>query len=290
MVPTRPAPGCLAPGEHVESDRRACLSPAAAGCAANGVSLRLAELARIEDAGLNASAPPQQRLLDGWLLRFSPGKAKRARCINALSAGRLPLAEKLASCEQAYALAGLPMIVRITPFSAPQGLDGALADSGLLRFDDTRVMVLPSLQDLEGIPLDEPRLCGVSAQDYAHAIGTLRGSSPEQRAAHGERLRLAPVPHRGFLLRRGGAVVACGQYAVESEIVGLYDVFTAPAARGRGLARLLCTELLRRARAAGARRAYLQVEADNRPARAVYRRLGFADAYAYHYRARDLQA
>ena len=54
----------------------------------------LAELARIEDAGLNASAPAQQRLLDGWLLRFSPGKAKRARCINALSAGRLPLAEK----------------------------------------------------------------------------------------------------------------------------------------------------------------------------------------------------
>lgn len=41
-------------------------------------------LSRIEDAGLNASAPPQQRWLDGWLLRYCPGKAKRARCINAL--------------------------------------------------------------------------------------------------------------------------------------------------------------------------------------------------------------
>jgi len=38
-------------------------------------------LSRIEDAGLNASAPPQQRWLDGWLLRFSPGKARRLRCI-----------------------------------------------------------------------------------------------------------------------------------------------------------------------------------------------------------------
>lgn len=47
---------------------------------------------RIEDADLNASAPPQQRVLDGWLLRFSRAKAKRARCINAICASRMPLA------------------------------------------------------------------------------------------------------------------------------------------------------------------------------------------------------
>jgi ribosomal protein S18 acetylase RimI-like enzyme len=35
----------------------------------------------------------------------------------------------------------------------------------------------------------------------------------------------------------------------------------------------------------GARLAYLQVEASNAPARRVYERLGFADAYAYHYRS-----
>ena len=39
-------------------------------------------LSRLEDAGINASAPPQQRWLDGWLLRFSPENVKRARCIN----------------------------------------------------------------------------------------------------------------------------------------------------------------------------------------------------------------
>ena len=42
----------------------------------------------VEDAGLNASAPPQQLWRDGWLIRRSPGKAKRARCVNALAPGR----------------------------------------------------------------------------------------------------------------------------------------------------------------------------------------------------------
>jgi hypothetical protein len=56
-------------------------------------------LSRIEDASLNASAPPQQRWLDGWLMRFSPGKARRARSINAVADGCLPWRERLALAE-----------------------------------------------------------------------------------------------------------------------------------------------------------------------------------------------
>jgi predicted GNAT family acetyltransferase len=73
-------------------------------------------------------------------------------------------------------------------------------------------------------------------------------------------------------------------------LVGLYDVFTAPEVRGQGLARRLCCTLLAQAGAAGAKIAYLQVETDNAPARAIYHRLGFDDAYSYHYRAPDPDA
>ena len=255
-----------------------------------GAPLSLADLGRFEDAGINASAPPQQRVLDGWLLRFSPGKAKRARCINALSTGRLPISERLALCELAYRQAELPMIVRITPFSEPPLLDEKLAAVGLRRFDDTRVMVLPDLQALAGSAPVGLTLQAVSTHAYAYAIGALRDSPAGQREAHAERLRHAPVRSSGFLLQRDGETLACGLYTVESDLVGLYDVFTAPAARDQGLARALCTALLQRARAEGARRAYLQVEGDNLAARAVYHRLGFADAYAYHYRTRDPEA
>src|SRR3982751_5609004 len=88
-------------------------------------------LVRVEEAGLNASAPPQQRLVDGWLVRFSPGKAKRARCVNAVAPGRLPLGRKLGLCQQVYDEAGLPLIVRITPFSQPATLDAALERLGM---------------------------------------------------------------------------------------------------------------------------------------------------------------
>jgi ribosomal protein S18 acetylase RimI-like enzyme len=250
--------------------------------------LPIAMLARIEDAGLNASAPSQQRLLDGWLLRFSPGRAKRARCVNAVAAGRLPVAEKLTLCESAYAAAGLPLLVRLTPFSEPTGLDATLADAGLSALDDTRVMVLPEIAGVElpKVPRDIT-FHWVSHEHFAQTVGQMRGSPLAQRQAHAQRLQHAPVTFTAQVLKRDGEVLACAQMALEDEMVGLYDVYTAPTHRDQGFARALCAQLLVQARAGGARVAYLQVDADNASARSLYRRLGFDDAYSYHYRARN---
>ena len=244
---------------------------------------------RVEDAGINASAPPQQRWVDGWLLRYCPGKAKRARCVQAVAAGRLPLDDRLALCRAVFEQARLPMVLRITPFSLPAGLDAALAARGYGALDDTRVMVAarPPAQP-EPLPADL-QLARLAPAEFAEVVGGLRGSPAGQRAAQAQRLLASPVPYQAWVLRRweDPTVLACGQMATEADLVGLYDVFTAPEARGQGLARLLCGQMLAQAVQAGARTAYLQVEADNVPARAIYRRLGFADAYAYHYRTTD---
>ncbi len=248
-------------------------------------------LSRVEDAGLNASAPPQQRWLDGWIVRFSAGKAKRARCINAVAAGRLPVDTKLTQCEQVFRDAGLPLIVRITPMTLPPDLDTTLEARGLRRFDDTRVMVLPDTTTVAPPRLPaNTSLHAIGLEPFAQRVGALRGSPLSQRQAHAERLANAPVPFFAFELLVDGQVVSCGQFAVEGDLVGLYDIFTASAARGRGHALLLCAHLLAQARERGARHAYLQVEGDNAPARAIYHQLGFADAYTYHYRTRDPDA
>lgn len=257
-----------------------------------------AELQRVEDAGLNASAPPQQFWMDGWLLRLSAGKAKRARCINALAPSHAPLARQLARAQQRYDDAGLPLIVRVTPFSQPAGLDEALAAAGLQRFDDTEVMVadlagLAASGALAALALSsrsgsaDAQISPRDAAAFAEEVGALRGSPPSQRRAQAERLVASPVPHCAQVLCAQGQTLACGQLAREDELVGLYDVFTAPQARRQGLAQRLCVAMLRQAAAEGARRAYLQVEAGNEAAIALYRRLGFVHGYRYHYRAAE---
>lgn len=248
-------------------------------------------LSRIEDAGLNASAPPQQRWVDGWLLRYGPGKARRSRCVQAVAAGRLGNADRLALCEAVYAEARLPLFVRITPFSQPLGLGDWLLAQGLHRMDESRVMVTTAMPPLSPAPAGT-RLVATDAAHYAQVIGELRGSPAAQREGHAQRLANSPVPYSGWLLQRidDGEVMACAQTAAEADMVGLYDVFTAPAARGQGLAGWLCATLLAQAAAAGARVAYLQVDAANTPALQTYRRMGFVDAFGYHYLARDPQA
>jgi len=248
---------------------------------------------RAELAGLNASAPPQQSRVDGWLLRLSPGKAKRSRCVNALAEGTLPLPDLLARCQQAFQASGLPFLLRITPYSQPADLDTRLAALGWPKVDEALVMVLPTLEALapsarpEPTP-DTPFLHPVDARTYAQGVGGLRGSSPLEIAAHAERLEASSARYQGFWLRRntvrGWEMLSCGQIALEGDLVGLYDIATPAALQGQGHARQLCLALLHEARRQGARQAYLQVDPTNAPALAVYRHLGFVDAYRYHFR------
>jgi GNAT superfamily N-acetyltransferase len=220
-------------------------------------------------------------------VRYCPGKAQRARCIQPVGAGSGPLDHRLARCLRLYQHARLPAIMRLTPFSQPPGLDAELAALGWRRYDDTVVMWRDSVP-LAAPPLpDGTLLTPADAAELAEVVGSLRGTPPAERVSQAARLAAAPVPHRGWVLRASadGAVLACGQTATEDGLVGLYDVFTAPAARGRGLAGWLCAAMLAAAaRDDGAVSAYLQVGAENAAARRVYQRLGFADCYGYHYR------
>lgn len=248
------------------------------------------DLARIEDAGLNAAQPSEQLLMDGWLLRFSPGKARRARSVNAVSAGRLDLETKLEICRKHYERARLPLLFRITPFSQPTLLDDFLQRRGFDAVDETRVMTCPLRSGLPQGPIDTGgarcEFRSVDIGQFAQIVGALRGSPAAHARAH--ELRLAGSPLRHTSVRRvaeiGGEPAAAGQAALEGEVAGLYDIITAPAWRGRGIGRALSALLLSDARAGGARTAYLQVDAGNAPARRIYARLGFVDRYAYWYR------
>jgi len=239
--------------------------------------------ARIEEAGLNAAQPPEQLLYDGWLLRHCPGKARRARSVNAIADGRLELQAKIDRCRGLYVQAGLPCLFRITPFSRPVGLDEALARRGFAAEEETRVMTLALGGTFEP---SRHRLSEIGIDEFAQRAGEMRSSSAQQVAAHVARLGSSSplLKARRLAVVDGERVVAVGQSVQEFDLVGLYDIVTAEDARNRGLATALTAELLRRALEDRAAVAYLQVSADNIAARHVYRKLGFVDRYAYWYR------
>lgn len=240
-------------------------------------------LARIEEAGLNAAQPPEQLLFDGWLLRFSPGKARRARSVNAICAGRLDLPTKFTLCSAWYERHRLPLLFRITPFSMPAQLDEFLQRQRLIAVDETRVMTL------DRISANDDGKCDVRSVDvtqFARAVGRLRGSSSTAIEAHQRRLLASALAQTSFrrVVFQGEQPIAAGQTVVESDVAGLYDIVTDARQRNRGLGSAISRCLLADAAAAGARTAYLQVDAGNAAARCVYTKLGFVDRYAYWYR------
>jgi N-acetylglutamate synthase len=245
------------------------------------------DLARIEEAGLNAMQSQRQLFYDGWLLKVSPGAAKRGRSVNAHFGSSLPLAGKLAHCESVYARHGLPTLFRITPFVRPMDLEAALSARGYAAFGETLVQAA-ALERPPAMPEHDDAVA-VEAPDtpaFVDAVGDLRGSTAAQREAHRERLMNSPLGKRYAVVRAGGRVLCTAQVAVEAGLAGLFDVITAPDARRQGHATLACASLLSWAWQHGAQRAYLQVSADNAPAIASYRKFGFATVYTYHYRGR----
>jgi N-acetylglutamate synthase len=236
---------------------------------------------RLEELSLNSSAPPGQLLYDGWLLRLLPGKAKRPRSVNAVYPSTLPLDSKIAHCERVYGARRLPTLFRITPFVDPPDLDEALAQRGYTRFDDTAVESADIPEALEA------SASVMNLREWVDAVGELRGSPAEHRAAHLARLESQALPLRGVAMQREGRVVATGLTIVEDDCAGLFDIVTHDEARRQGHARAVVATLLHTARSLGARHAYLQVDAKNEPARRLYRQFGFEERYLYWYRGRE---
>ena len=129
--------------------------------------------------------------------------------------------------------AGLPLAVRVTPWSQPADLDARLAAKGWGAFDAADVMVLATL-----VPEPAPvALQALAAPDHAALVGALRGSTPGAIAAHAERIANAPVTYQGFALNDGriAIMVLEGLVGTAFLVLALLGLWWAPALVGVGL-------------------------------------------------------
>lgn len=238
--------------------------------------------ARVEEAAMNAWPALGHVLHDGWLLRLTHGFTRRANSVNVLGAGQRPLAEKVAFCEQVFGQAAVPCVFRLTSLAPEPGLDGWLDAHGYRRVDETLVMLVDAASFAHS-----PLPLALARPAWLAVYARLADSPAEVSRLHELILGsiLLPTLH-GAWPASAGSEVAVGLAVHEVELVGLFDIVTAPAQRRQGHARALVAGLIGWGARHGATHGYLQVVGANEPAIRLYESLGFARLYSYWYRLR----
>ena len=103
------------------------------------------------------------------------------------------------------------------------------------------------------------------------------GTEAWSRASYRAELADARNRHYVAAVDADGALVGWAGVLVVGDTAEILTVGVIPAARRRGIARLLLADLLDHAKTQNAAEAYLEVRTDNDAARALYRSDGFAE-------------
>ena len=239
----------------------------------------------IEELSLNAWASLQTVLYDGWVLRFANGYTKRANSVNPIHPSSLDIEEKIRFCENLYQDRNLPVVFKLTPTVYPSDLDEKLAANGYRKESSTSVQIMDLIA--AGIQVDDQLDLRESLPDEWLDAVCRMSSAAEKNQGTLRAILSNIVPRHCFVsLRYGSEIVACGMGVLQSEYVGLFDIVTDPAFRGRGYARQVVNGILAWGKQNKAQRAYLQVEIGNTPAQHLYTNLGFTENYQYWYRVK----
>jgi ribosomal protein S18 acetylase RimI-like enzyme len=242
---------------------------------------------RVEEACLNGWPSLRDVVFDGWLIRLADGYTRRTNSVNLLSAGTLPLDRKIRYCERVYAAQGQPTVFCI-PTHADPALSLALDHRGYGPPEDESCVLFMDLaaapREAAGDVLLEE---GFPGEAWLSTLARLHHQSEAAQGVHRRILQSLSVPAVFAAVRSDdGRLGALAYGAVHDGLVCVNSVVTDPAFRRQGLARRAVAAVMQWAQArCGATGACLAVVADNAPARALYRSLGFdREVYRYHYR------
>ncbi|MER8726453.1 GNAT family N-acetyltransferase [Mesorhizobium sp. M0195] len=243
----------------------------------------LAIVRRYEAAGFRAWPAAAVHYDGTWVVRLTAGHpAKRLNSVNPLDPGDIQhIAERIGRASRRFDAYGRPLTFRISPLSGPD-LSKYLDGEGWSIFAESLVMRLPLADAMLDDAMDQ-----IPLRDISRFIGAalkVSGSDVSLRPGLSEIIG-AIQPEAGlFALEAGSEPLATLICVHDGDLAGLFEIATDRSVRNQGHGRHLIRSALKWARLRGAREAWLQVEADNAPALALYRSLGFDEVYRYRYR------
>ena len=238
----------------------------------------------MELAAARAWPPGHIAAFDGWQVRTSGGRGRRANSVLPLAYTGRDLDATIDNVERHYRGRGLKSYFQLSSLAAPDGLDERLAARGYTCEEPTLLLAKPlsaaPMPDAAEV-LDEP-----SPEWMAIFTAPLAGG----RAAEvPEILARVPAPRAYFLLRRDDVALATALAVLSPEGIAVVECVATRAERRRsGAAHAVMDALEAWAVAQGATVAALQVTEGNTAARALYTGRGYGAASRYHYRWRQV--
>ncbi|MFJ3763890.1 GNAT family N-acetyltransferase [Streptomyces sp. NPDC090082] len=244
-----------------------------------GPSATFPELAR---ATARAWRPVESEALGEWTLRAADGFTRRANSVLPLGDPGLPVADALTQVRAWYAARGLPAYVQTsTGAEGTQELLCAELDRHGWRREvsaEVRIGALAPIGDLDA-DVSAVRLSRTLDEAWLRRYQRFEEPGPAVLSV----LASGPSVWFASVAGTGEVPAAIGRCVVDGRWAGFMAVEVDPGQRRRGLATAVMTALARRALDEGASAAWLQVEADNDGARALYDGMGFAPHHHYHH-------
>lgn len=233
----------------------------------------------LEPVTARAWRAAEEAALGDWRLNASAGFSGRINACWPVGEPGLETQAAIEAVEAWYAGRGFPARFKLAAgLASPADLGERLVARGYAISKETLVMAGP----VGGGKEPGVELAGAPDRRF-EAIFQATAEDPLDAAERLGALWRTPDPRAFARAEIGGETAAIGACAVEAPYVGIFAMRTAPAHRRRGLARAVLGSLLGFGQEAGARIAWLQVEAANTGARRLYEGAGFVEAYRYRY-------
>ncbi|ASY64074.1 Histone acetyltransferase HPA2-related acetyltransferase [Sinorhizobium sojae CCBAU 05684] len=253
--------------------------------AIGAATVDLPSVRRLEAVGFRAWPATSVHYDGSWLIRLTTGHpSKRLNSVNPLDPSDYrDIGIRLEKAARRFAEHGRVLTVRQTPLTPPQMI-AHMDEAGWPAFGRSLVLALDLAERDFGDGMDHLPIKDVGR--FADARLLIGKEEPESKEALIGIID-AIKPETGLFLFEDREIgpTAVSLVVHDNDLAGIMQFAVAEAVRRQGVGNALLDASLRWGRLRGAKKAWMQVEADNEAAISLYRKAGFSEVYRYVYRA-----